>query len=509
MDLRELLRHLQATTNVSAIRRATGLDRRTIDRYRTWAVAQGLLDQPLPPLEDLQQLIATTLELPPPPQIVSSVAPYGELVVPLHRTGVAGTAIWHRLRERGYQGTLSSVYRFLHRLEPSYQTAIVRVEREPGSEAQVDFGYAGRMLDPVTGALRKTWAFVMLLAYSRHQYVEFVFDQAVPTWIQLHAHAFAFFGGVPHRVVLDNLKAGIVKASFDDPQVQSSYRECAEHYGFLLAPCRPRTPEHKGKVEQGGVHYVKQNFLGGRVPTLITQANVDVRHLCLTTAGQRIHGTTKEAPLHRFEAVERGQLKPLPTTPYDVATWKCVTLQRDCYVVFEQAFYSAPFRLIGQLLWVRGGSQEVRLYTTRYELVATHPRAPRPGTRVTHPDHLPPEKIPGAFWTRETCQALAAEVGPATLQLVETLLVDPVLDRLPRVIRVLKLRERVGPPRLEAACARAFHFGDLTYRTLTRILDQGLEAEGLPAPAAPAPATTFVRTAAELLGDLAGGAPWS
>ena len=203
------------------------------------------------------------------------------------------------------------------------------------------------------------------------------------------------------------------------------------------------------------------------------------------------------------------QNQPLPATPYDAATGKRVTLHRDCYVVFEQAFYSAPFRLIGQPLWGRGGSQEVRLYTTDYELVATHPRAPRPGARLPHPDHLPPEKVPGAFWTRETCRAQAAEVGPATVQLVDMLLVDPVLDRLPRVIRVLKLRERVGPPRLEAACARALHFGDLTYRTLTRILDQGLEAEGLPAPPAPAPATTFVRTAAELLGDRAGGAPWS
>ena len=383
------------------------------------------------------------------------------------------------------------------------------MERDPGSEAQVDFGYAGHMLDPATGALRKTWVFVMLLAYSRQQYVEFVFDQAVPTWLQLHAHAFACFGGVPHRVVLANLKAGIVKASFDDPQVQRSSRECAEHYGFLLAPFCPRTPEHKGKVEQGGVHSGKQNCLGGRVPTLITQANVDVRHWCLTTAGQRIHGTTKEAPLHRFEAVERAQLQPLPTTPYAVAVWKRVTLHRDCYVVFAQAFYSAPFRLIGQPLWVRGGSQEVRLSTTHDELVATHARAPRPGARVTHPDHLPPAKVPGALWTRETCQALAAEVGPATAQLVETLVADPVLDRLARVIRVLKLRERVGTSRLEAACARALHFGALTSRTRKRMLDQGLEAEALAVTPAPAPARTFVRTAAELLGELAGGAPWS
>lgn len=143
-----------------------------------------------------------------------------------------------------------------------------------------------------------------------------------------------------------------------------------------------------------GVHDVKQNFLGGRVPTLITQANVDVRHWCLTTAGQRIHGTTKEAPLHRFEAVERAQLKPLPATPYEVATGKRVTLHRDGYVVFEHAFYSAPFRLIGQPLWVRGGGQEVRLYTTRYEQVTTHPRAPRPGVRVTHPIICPRRRSP-------------------------------------------------------------------------------------------------------------------
>lgn len=509
MDLRELLRYLQTTSNLSAIQRATGLHWRTIRRYRDWAATQGLLDQPLPPVEVLHQLVATTLELPPPPQTVSSVEPYREVVTALHAQGVASTAIWQRLRERGYVGSLASLYRFVHRLEPHRPPATVRVEREPGSEAQVDFGYAGRMVDPITGALRKTWAFVMILAYSRHQYVEFVFDQSLPTWLQVHSHAFTFFGGVPHRVVLDNLKAGIVKACFDDPQVQSTYRECAEHYGFRLAPCRPRTPEHKGKVEQGGVHYVKRNFLGGRMPTLITQANGDVRRWCLTTAGQRLHGPTKDAPLDRFEAVERAQLKPLPPMPYDLALWKQVKLHRDCYVVFEQAFYSAPFRLVGQRLWVRGGSQEVRIYTRHYELVATHPRAPRPGMRVTHPDHLPPEKIPGAFWTRESCRALAAAVGPATTLLVETLLADPVLDRLPRVIRVLKLSERVGPSRLEAACARALHYGDLTYRTLTRILDQGLETEALPIPPAPVPAGTFIRTADELLGDLMGGAPWS
>lgn len=113
--------------------------------------------------------MAMTLELPPPPQTVSSVEPYREVVTRLHTQGVEGTAILPRLRERGYAGTLSSVDRFLHRLEPHRPSATVRVEREPGSEAQVDCGYAGRRFDPGTGALHKTWAFVMTLAYSRHQ----------------------------------------------------------------------------------------------------------------------------------------------------------------------------------------------------------------------------------------------------------------------------------------------------------------------------------------------------
>jgi transposase len=509
MDIRNLLRHLQASSNISAISRATGLNRRTILRYRDWAQTHDLLTEPLPSLEHLQHLLATTLPSAPPPQTVSSVEPFRALVEQLYAQGVEGTAILQRLKERGYTGAQSSIYRFLHHLDPHRALPPVRVEREPGIEAQVDFGYAGRMLDPQSGRVRKSWAFVMTLAFSRHQFVEFVFDQSLPTWITLHQRAFSFFGGVPQRVVLDNLKAGIVKACTDDPQIQTTYRECAEHYGFLLAPCRPRTPEHKGKVEQGGVHYVKRNFLGGRTPTTITQANQDVRHWCLTTAGERTHGTTKQQPLACFQRSEQPHLKPLPDTPYDLALWKQLTVHRDCYVVFDNAFYSVPFRLVGQRVWVRGGASAVRVYTSSYELVATHSRAQRPGERLTHLDHLPPEKVPQLSWTREMCRAMAQEVGAATTQLIQTLLEEKVIDRHSRVVRILKLRERVGDERLEGACARALAFEDLSYRTIKGILDQGLEATPAPPPPTGVPPRTFVRTASELLGHVFGGLAWS
>jgi transposase len=509
MDIRELLRHIRITDSDRAIQRDTSIDRRTVQRYRSWANDQGLLTGPLPPLEDLQRLVEQTLTTPPPPQMVSSVEPFRAVVVELRTQGTEMAAIWERLKERGYRGSYSSIRRFVRTLEPKQPEAYGRIETAPGEEAQVDFGYAGRMLDPESGQSRKAWAFVMVLAASRHQYVEFVWDQSVATWLLLHRHAFEFFGGVPKRIVLDNLKAAITKACTDDPQVQQTYRECAEHYGFLIAPCRPRTPEHKGKVEQGGVHYVKRNFLGGRTPTAITQANSDVREWCLSTAGERTHGTTKAQPLHQFEQLERAQLQPLPSAPYDLAIWKRAKVHRDCYVVFEQAFYSAPFRLIGQHVQVRGGNREVRIYTTDFQLVATHSRAQRAGERLTHPDHLPPEKLPGLLLEEEQCRLAASDIGPATREVVEAILGDGVIDRRRTVLRLLGLREPFGDARLEGACARALRFEAASYATVKRILKGDLDQQEQPTPAPAAPAWTFVRNAGELLGHLFGGATWN
>lgn len=314
---------------------------------------------------------------------------------------------------------------------------------------------------------------------------------------------------MPKRVVVDNLKAAIVRAVWDDPQVQQSYRECAEHYGFLIAPCRPRTPRHKGKVEQGGVHYVKRNFLGGRQPTILTQANQDVLVWCNTTAGLRIHGTTKEQPLVRFQQTEQARLQSPSETPYNMAVWKKLKLNRDCYVEFDKAYYSAPYRLVGQELWVCGSIQQVRIYTLNHQLVATHERAQRPGERLTHLDHLPPEKVPGLTLNRDDCLTSAAEVGPATHLVVQTLLDDSVVDRLPMVGRLLKLRHKFGDERLEAACERALHFGDPAYKTVKRILTQGLENEPLPVAVTLPAATTFARSVEELISSLFGGESWN
>src|SRR5437667_36025 len=171
MDIVELVRLLRTGASDRRITHLLGHNRRTIAKYREWAVAHGLLEGPLPPAGEMHGLLARTMPDTPPPQQVSTLAPYHEEIAALRAQGV-----------------------------------------------------------------------------------EMAFDQRAETWLLCHRHAFETWGGTPGRIVPDNLKAAIVRASFTEPLAQRAYRECAAHYGFLIDPTPPRTPRHKGKVEQGGVH---------------------------------------------------------------------------------------------------------------------------------------------------------------------------------------------------------------------------------------------------------------
>ena len=148
----------------------------------------------------------------------------------------------------------------------------IRVETPPGREAQVDFGGVGKVRDRLTGKMRPAYCFVMTLSYSRHQYAELVFDQKMETWIGCHRRAFEFFGGVPDQIVIDKGKAAVLRSDLENQALSVPYSRLARHYGFLVHPCRVRTPEHKGKVENG-VRYVQRNFIAGREFVDIEEAN--------------------------------------------------------------------------------------------------------------------------------------------------------------------------------------------------------------------------------------------
>jgi hypothetical protein len=210
--------------------------------------------------------------------------------------------------------------------------------------------------------------------------------------------------------------------------------------------------------------------------------------------------------LLRFRKVEQAALRPLPDIPYEPSTWKHVKLHRDCYVVFEQAFYSAPYALVGQSLWLRAGARTVELYDAAYRRIAIHDRATAPGQRLTRLEHLPPAKVPGLLLSRSLCQVQAAAIGPETSLIVGALLAHRPEDRLRTAGRLLRLADRFSPERLEAACARAQAYGDGDYLTVKCILEAGLDQQPLAVawPTPPAP-RMFARPAAEFAAAAAGG----
>ena len=403
--------------------------------------------------------------------------PYRAIIATLLQDADMTKAVIHqRLVERGYHGSYSSVRRFVSKVQgPQIPEGFCRIEVAPGTEAQVDFGFVGMLYDPITKKARRSWVFVMTLSHSRHMFVEIVFDQYSWTWLRLHQDAFAFFGGIPGKIVLDNLKSGIVKAAVHDPLVQRSYRDQAEHYGFVVDPNRPRTPRHKGKVERS-VCYVKQNFMPGHVFRDIADANDQLRRWNHEIAGLRVHGTTGWRPLEQFEVVERSALKPLPTERWEPSIWKEAKLHSDCYIHVERSFYSAPFRLIEQQLLAQVTTHSVRIYQD-LDLVATHERALIPRSRMSNPDHFPPHKVALLKATPQWCLKKAEENGPATLEWMQRYLSDRVMEKMRSGFIVLKFADKFTPQRLETACRRTLDFDEVSFNSLKRVLERGLDQE--------------------------------
>ena len=500
-EYRQALMRMRQGDSEREIARAKLMGRAKAARFRELAAARGWLDPAHPVPEDAE--IAAAIGRPRLPVTAqSSIAAYRPLIEQWLAQGVSGVVIHATLkREHGFTGHYSSVRRMIAGIERERPPeATVRLSFAPGEAAQVDFGAGPQLVDPATGELRRTWAFVMTLCFSRHQYVEFVWDQSVRTWLGCHRRAFEWFGAVPARLIIDNAKCAITKACEHDPEVQRAYAECAEGYGFRIDACPPQDPQKKGIVE-AGVKYVKGNFLPTRSFRDLADLNAQVRDWVLKEAGLRTHGTTRVQPLASF-AVERSVLKPLPAVPPDLGTWHQVSVHRDCHVSFERALYSVPFVLVGKRLWLRATDTVVTVYQD-FKPVATHARARRPGERRTVADHLPPSAQRFFAHDRSWCLQQAGEIGTACAQLIGRLLTDRISERLRAAQGVLQLKERYGAARLEAACDRALAHDSPHYRTVKTILAGGHDRQPLvPVSTEPyAGRARFARATAALFAD--------
>jgi len=468
----------------------------TAKGYRRSLAAAGLLDGPvevLPSFEQLQAAVSTCLPPPCTAQQVSSIEAWREPIVALVGKGVGPRAIYDRLRSEhagSFPGSYWAVKRFCRALGRergvSPHDVAIPVDTDPGEIAQVDFGYVGKLFDPETRSLRKAWCFVMVLGFSRHLLVRIVFDQRIETWIQVHIEVFTELRGVLKTVVPDNLKAAVIRAAFSvdgETALNRSYRELARHYGFLIDPAPPRDPAKKGKVE-AGVKYVKRNFFAGRQGQDVSVVRVELGKWLEQIAGTRIHGTTGKQPRVVFETEEQGALLPLPARAFEPATWKQVTIRRDCMAPFDGRFYSVPWTLVDQKLWLRATPSSVVLFADE-ERVATHERG-GPALRSVKDEHLPEHRGELRHRRRDYGEQRAETMGPEVGAFVrEVFDSDPVQSSLRCVQAIVLHLETVTPERARAACLRARFFGSYTHASIKNILARGLDLEVLPAVVVP------------------------
>jgi len=488
IEFDEVFYRFQQGWNLTQIARSVGQCRDTVRKYLRLAVEAGLSVGG----DDAERIRAaaavraslTPDSTPEPGLAQQRLAPHAEQIRTwLGERDMTLKQVWRLLGERGVAVSYPSVKRFVGRhITPSTPRVTVRLETPPGRQAQVDFG---RVHVVVGGVRRSLWVFVMTLSYSRHRFVRFVERQDLATWIDCHVRAFAFYEGVVHTVLVDNLKAGVVRPDLYDPTVNRAYAELERHYGFVVDPVRVATPEHKGKVERS-MPTVRQQLVAGRQYADLASLNDSALTWCRDGIGREPHGTTQEAPRVRFERDERAALQPLPATAFERPTWAELTVHPDHHVVFERSYYSVPTRHVGQRVWVRATARLVEIYRDQ-TLIKTHPRAPRKGTWMTDPQDYPEAAKAYLFAHPMYCRKKAAELGVQVERFVETILADHALRNLRKAQAVLRLGEKYGAARLDAACAYLLSFDTTEIHRLKRVLERGIPTLYRPTQTNPVP----------------------
>jgi transposase len=251
-EIVEMIYQWHKGAGVKGISQSLGFDRDTVRKYVRMAQKAGIdRNQPFPEGQEVVSKLKGLMDSAPWRQTPAKdrIAPHREWIASLlQKPSITAKQVWRLFREQtGLRVGYCTMKRYLRsQFQFGAPAVTVRLEVEPGSQAQVDFGGAGMMVDPITGKRRRAWAFIMTLSYSRHRFVRFVFRQDSPTWIDCHIRAFEFFGAVPATVLLDNLKPGVIKSDIYDPVINRAYGELERHYGFVADPAKVGLARHKG-----------------------------------------------------------------------------------------------------------------------------------------------------------------------------------------------------------------------------------------------------------------------
>jgi transposase len=456
--------------------------RSTVAEY-LFRFQQAALSWPLPEAMDdarLEELLFPPTVL--PPSIERPLPDWLYIHSELRRKGVTLSLLWQEYKAQHPTGYQYSQFCYWYRQWAKKIDPVMRQEHRAGEKLFVD--YAGMTIpvyDHQAAKAREAQIFVAVLGASNYCFAEATWTQSLPDWIASHARAFAYFGGVPWIVVPDNLKTGITKACFYEPDINPTYLDMANHYGTAVIPTRVRKPKDKAKVETGvqiverwilarlrdrqffGLHSLNQ-----AITLLLAELN--------QKPFQKLPGNRKSL----FEALDRPALKPLPAYPYQYAEWKKARVNIDYHIEVDRHYYSVPHQLIQKQLDVRITPTTIECFY-KNKRVASHIRSYQQGRHTTVKEHMPKSHQKWAEWTPQRFIHWAGKIGPQTVQLIENILNS---RRLPQqgfrsCLGVLRLAKSYGDQRLEAACKRAVAIGGTSYRSVESILKHNLDQKPL------------------------------
>jgi hypothetical protein len=459
------------------------MGRNTVKKYLRLAYKKGFTLEGPGDLERIAAEVLTELNasLPGPvPSKGQALLPHQEEIKRwIENEHLTLTKIHIKLTRLGIETTYSNLYRFVaSEIGLPSRSTVRMAETEPGEVAEVDFGRLGLLYDPESEKKRFIYALVVTLVFSRHQYVAVSLTQDLPVLISGLEDAWQFFGGVTKRVIVDNLRAAVVKSDRYVPVFNRTFLEYSEHRGFIIDPAPAYMATGKPTVERE-VPYVRKNFFQGETFRSLAHIQEEAIKWCTETAGMRVHGTTRKRPLIVFTEEEKGELLPLVKERFDTPSWANPTVHPDHHVRIGYGLYSAPTAYIGKKVDARKDSRLVRLYY-KGQLIKTHPVV-LPGKRSTDYGDYPKEKTAYAMRSCSYHIEKAEEIGISCMAFMELLLVGAFpWARLRQAQKLLRLPEKYGKDRVEHACKRALSFDLIDVRRVEGMITKGLEkTEGM------------------------------
>lgn len=468
------------------IARSCGTAHSTVLEYLKRAAKAGL-SWPLPPGitdEELERRLfpAEALGRDPEIPLPDFQWVYDELRKWRSGCALTLTQLWVEYREtnpNGYQYTQFCEHyrRWLGKLD-----YVMRQEHRGGEKLFVDYTGALSITNPETGEKIPTHLFVATWGASNYTYAEASLTQALPNWIAAHVRAFGYFGCVPRVLVPDNLKSGVTKACFYDPELNPTYAEMSAHYGSVVLPAKAKRPRYKAVVENG-VLVAKRWILAvlrHRTFFSLAELNAAIREL-LESLNTRPMKKLKRSRREVFTETDLPVALRLPERPYEYAEWKKARVNIDYHIEVDQHYYSVPFRLIREQLDVRLTAGTVEAFF-RGGRVAAHARSYVKHKPTTLAEHMPAAHRQYAQWSPSRLLDWAGKVGPSTAQLAGNILASKTFPEqgYRAVMGLLRLGREYNDTRLEAACARALRYGAASYRYVHSILSRGLEAQAEP-----------------------------